>query len=176
MQRRFIPFDAYQAVSAPMSENRVKAMLPGDRTFIDWNFNVDWMRIAPGDPTRIQFGGLTGERNADLRIMAERLQQRLLRIFPDLDEVRFEHVWTGKCAGTFDINPRIGQHEGVYYAGGYCFAGVPMGTLFGRKIAKRIPWTGRRLERVRHAGAVEVFLHGQPVVRAAGAEVDEPER
>lgn len=138
LQRRFIPFDAYQAVSAPMSENRVKAMLPGDRTFIDWNFNVDWMRIAPGDPTRIQFGGLTGERDADLRIMAERLQQRLLRIFPDLDEVRFEHVWTGKCAGTFDINPRIGSHEGVYYAGGYCFAGVPMGTLFGRKIAKRI--------------------------------------
>jgi glycine/D-amino acid oxidase-like deaminating enzyme len=138
LQRRFIPFDAYQAVSAPMSENRVRSLLPGDRTFIDWNFNVDWMRIAPGDPTRIQFGGLTGERNADLRIMAERLQQRLLRVFPDLDELRIDHVWTGKCAGTFDMNPRIGQHEGVYYAGAYCFAGVPMGTLFGRKMAQRI--------------------------------------
>ena len=138
LQRRIMPFHAYQAVSAPMSENRVRALLPGDRTFIDWNFNVDWMRIAPGDNTRITFGGLTGEIDADLRIMGERLHQRLLRVFPDMGDLQFDHVWTGKCGGTFDITPRIGCHEGVHFGSGYCFAGVPMGTLFGRKIARRI--------------------------------------
>lgn len=138
LQRRIMPFHAYQAVTAPMSENRIRALLPGDRTFIDWNFNVDWMRIAPGDNTRMTFGGLTGEVDADLRIMAERLQQRLVRIFPDMEGIQFDHVWTGKCGGTFDITPRIGRHEGVHYGGGYCFAGVPMGTLFGQKIARRI--------------------------------------
>ncbi len=138
LNRRIMPFHAYQTVSAPMGENRVKSILPGDRTFIDWNFNVDWMRAAPGDPTRIIFGGLTGEIDADLRVMAERLHQRLLRVFPDLGDLQFDHVWTGKCGGTFDINPRIGCHDGVYYAGGYCFAGVPMGTLFGKKLAMRI--------------------------------------
>lgn len=138
LARRFMPFHAYQTVSAPMGESRVRALLPGDRTYIDWNFNVDWLRIAPGDPTRIIFGGLTGEIDAGLRVMAERLKARLLRVFPDLKDLQFDHVWTGKCAGTFDVNPRIGCHDGVHYAGGYCFAGVPMGTLFGAKIAKRI--------------------------------------
>lgn len=138
LQRRIMPFHAYQTVSAPLGENRVRAVLPGGRTFIDWNFNVDWMREAPGDPARIIFGGLTGEIDADLRVMAERLHQRLTRIFPDLADLQFDHVWTGKCGGTFDINPKIGCHDGVYYAGGYCFAGVPMGTLFGRKLAMRI--------------------------------------
>jgi glycine/D-amino acid oxidase-like deaminating enzyme len=138
LQRRIMPFHAYQAVSAPLGENRVRSLLPGDRTFIDWNFNVDWMRIAPGDNARIVFGGLTGEIDADLRVMAERLQQRLLRVFPDLGDLRFDHVWTGRCGGTFDITPRLGCHEGVHYGSGYCFAGVPMGTLFGRKIARRI--------------------------------------
>jgi glycine/D-amino acid oxidase-like deaminating enzyme len=138
LQRRIMPFHAYQAVSAPMSANQVRALLPGDRTFIDWNFNVDWMRIAPGDDTRIVFGGLTGEIGADLRIMGERLHKRLLRVFPDMGGLRFDHVWTGKCGGTFDITPRIGCHGGVYYGSGYCFAGVPMGTLFGKKIARRI--------------------------------------
>ncbi|WP_421694192.1 NAD(P)/FAD-dependent oxidoreductase [Aestuariivirga sp.] len=138
LQRRIMPFHAYQAVSAPMSENRVRALLPGDRTFIDWNFNVDWMRIAPGDNTRITFGGLTGEIDADLRVMGERLKHRLVRIFPEMGDLQFDHVWTGKCGGTFDITPRIGRHEGVYYGSGYCFAGVPMGTLFGKKIARRI--------------------------------------
>ena len=138
LQRRIMPFHAYQAVSAPMSANQVRALLPGDRTFIDWNFNVDWMRIAPGDNTRIVFGGLTGEIGADLRIMGERLHKRLLRVFPDMGGLHFDHVWTGKCGGTFDITPRIGCHEGVHYGSGYCFAGVPMGTLFGKKIARRI--------------------------------------
>ncbi len=125
-------------VSAPLGENRVKALMPGNRTFIDWNFNVDWMRHAPGDPTRIVFGGLTGEINADLRVMAERLHKRLLRVFPDLGDLQFDHVWTGRCGGTFDVNRKIGCHDGIHYAGGYCFAGVPMGTLFGKKLARRI--------------------------------------
>jgi glycine/D-amino acid oxidase-like deaminating enzyme len=137
-KRRVMPFDAYQTVSEQMDKERVRHLLPGDHTFIDWNFNVDWVRRVPGDPTRIVFGGLTGGRNQDLRIMAERLHVRLVRIFPELVDLRFDHVWTGKCGGTFDLFPHIGCHEGIHYAVGYCFAGVPMGTLFGRKLARRI--------------------------------------
>ncbi len=51
LKRRVMPLDAYQTVSEPMSAERVRQLLPGDRTFIDWNFNVDWIRRAPGDPT-----------------------------------------------------------------------------------------------------------------------------
>lgn len=138
LQRRLLPFDAYQAVSAPLGDERVRQLMPADRTYIDWNFNVDFMRRVPGDPSRIAFGGLTGAIDEDLRVMAERLKMRLLRIFPDLADLQFDHVWTGKCAGTFDINPRIGSHDGVHFAGGYCFAGVPMGTLFGQKLARRV--------------------------------------
>lgn len=138
LQRRLIPFDAYQAVSAPLDAGQVRELLPGDRTFIDWNFDVDWFRRAPDDPTRILFGGLTGGRNQNLQQMAQRLRARMLRIFPDLTALRVDHVWTGKCAGTFDVTPCIGRHEGIHFAGGYCFVGVPMGTLFGLKLARRL--------------------------------------
>jgi glycine/D-amino acid oxidase-like deaminating enzyme len=47
-------------------------------------------------------------------------------------------VWTGRCAGSFDLYPHIGCREGIHYAVGYCFAGLPMGTWFGRKVAERI--------------------------------------
>lgn len=138
LQRRVIPFDAYQAVSSPLGEARVAALLAGDRTFIDWNFDVDWFRRVPDDPSRIQFGGLTGGRNEDLRSIARRLRARMLRIFPGIGDLAVSHVWTVRCAGTFDFEPRIGLHDGIHYAGGYCFVGVPMGTLFGRKLASRV--------------------------------------
>jgi glycine/D-amino acid oxidase-like deaminating enzyme len=122
----------------------VAKLLPADRTYIDWNFNVDYIRRAPDDSSRIIFGGLTGGHVRNLRAMAKRLHARLQRIFPALQQARIDNVWTGRCAGTLDLYPHLGTHEGIHYALGYCFAGVPMGTWFGRKSAERI--TGRKTE------------------------------
>jgi glycine/D-amino acid oxidase-like deaminating enzyme len=70
--------------------------------------------------------------------MGARLRLRLARIFPALADVGIDNVWTGKCAGSFDLYPHIGCHAGIHYAAGYCFAGVPMGTWFGLKAAERM--------------------------------------
>jgi glycine/D-amino acid oxidase-like deaminating enzyme len=70
--------------------------------------------------------------------MATRLHAALLRIVPDLAGVRLSHAWTGKCAGTFDLYPHIGVHDGIHFALGYCFAGVPMGSWMGLKAALKI--------------------------------------
>jgi glycine/D-amino acid oxidase-like deaminating enzyme len=138
LKRRVIPFDAYMIATEPLDPALVSRLLPTDRTYIDWNFNVDFIRRAPDDPSRIIFGGLTGGRVTNLKAMAHRLHGRLTRIFAALGSARIDHVWTGRCAGTFDLYPHLGVHEGVHYALGYCFAGVPMGTWFGMKAARRI--------------------------------------
>ena len=57
---------------------------------------------------------------------------------PDLTGVRISRAWSGYCAGTFDLWPHIGVHDGVHYALGYCFAGLPMGTYLGNKAALQI--------------------------------------
>jgi glycine/D-amino acid oxidase-like deaminating enzyme len=138
LKRRVMPFDAYMVATEPLDPVLVARLLPTDRTYIDWNFNVDFIRRAPDDPSRILFGGLTGPRVTDLRAMANKLHERLVRIFPVLSTTRFDNVWTGRCAGTLDLYPHVGAHEGVHCALGYCFAGVPMGTWLGMKVAHRI--------------------------------------
>jgi glycine/D-amino acid oxidase-like deaminating enzyme len=138
LKRRIIPFDAHVMTTEQLDKDLVAKLLPADRTYLDWNFNVDYIRRAPDDPSRIIFGGLTGPRAADLRAMAKRLYARLLRIFPALDGARIDCIWTGRCAGTLDLNPHLGTHGGIHFALGYCFAGVPMGTWFGKKAAERI--------------------------------------
>ncbi|MNG08012.1 hypothetical protein D3C84_913420 [compost metagenome] len=63
----------------------------------------------------------------------------MLRILPGLGhDVRLSHAWSGRCGGTFDFMPHMGVREGIHYAMGYNFAGVPMGTYFGLKMAQRI--------------------------------------
>jgi glycine/D-amino acid oxidase-like deaminating enzyme len=138
LNRRVIPFDAYIMTTERIDPALIAKLLPTDRTYIDWNFNVDFIRRTPDDPARINFGGLTGSHVTDLRLMARKLHKRLTRIFPELVETRIDHIWTGRCAGTFDLYPHMGTHDGIHYALGYCFAGVPMGTWFGIRTAGKI--------------------------------------
>jgi glycine/D-amino acid oxidase-like deaminating enzyme len=137
LQRRVIPFDAYMIAAEAIDPGTMNRLLPGDRTYLDHAHNIDFMRRSP-DGTRILFGGRTGSRSAGLKAKAEELRSCAARIIPEIGAMRLSHAWTGRCAGTFDLFPHIGTANGIHYAGGYCFAGVPMGTYLGRKAASRI--------------------------------------
>jgi len=104
---------------------------------IDSNLDIDFFRPAPAEP-RLLFGGATANGLEDPAAIARLLHARLRRALPDLADVKLSHVWTGQCAGTFDMMPHIGCHDGIWYGMGYNFAGVPMGSFFGLKIAQRI--------------------------------------
>ena len=137
LQRRVIPFDAYMIATEKLDAATMSRLLPGGRTYIDHAHNIDFMRPSP-DGTRILFGGRTGSRAPSLRAKAVELRHCAARLIGEIGTLRLSHVWTGRCAGTFDLFPHIGTIGGIHFAGGYCFAGVPMGTYLGRKAAARI--------------------------------------
>jgi glycine/D-amino acid oxidase-like deaminating enzyme len=137
LNRRVVPFRGYMIATEPLAPERLDRLLPRDRTIHDWNHNLNFMRRSP-DGTRMLMGGLTGSAEGDLARMARRLHRHYRALFPELAAIRLTHCWSGYCAGTFDLWPHLGEHEGVHYALGYCYAGVPMGTYLGRKAALRI--------------------------------------
>ncbi|HUI18179.1 MAG TPA: FAD-binding oxidoreductase [Alphaproteobacteria bacterium] len=137
LRRRVVPFDAYMIATAPLHPELLARLLPQDRTVLDTNHNLNYVRCSP-DGTRLLMGGRTGSRLPTPEAAASRLVRELARIFPDLARVELSHSWTGRCAATFDFFPHIGVHQGIHYALGYCFAGIPMGTHFGRKLALKI--------------------------------------
>jgi glycine/D-amino acid oxidase-like deaminating enzyme len=99
--------------------------------------NINFLRPAPGE-SRILFGGMTGSHTNSLPDFGARLLRRFQKIMPDFAGIRLAHVWTGQCAGTFDFMPHLAQRGRVWFAAGYNFAGVPMGTYLGMKLAHRI--------------------------------------
>ncbi|MDP2331315.1 MAG: FAD-binding oxidoreductase [Reyranella sp.] len=135
--RRVIPFVGYMAATEPLPPALLEKQLPRRRTVIDSNLDIDFFRPAPDSP-RLLFGGATANGLEDPAAIAALLHRRLARALPDLADVKLSHVWTGQCAGTFDMMPHIGCHDGIWHGMGYNFAGVPMGSFFGLKIAQRI--------------------------------------
>ncbi len=135
--RRVIPFTGYMAATEVLPDELFRKVIPNGRTIIDSNLNIDFFRPAPDSP-RIVFGGATGSGLEDAQEIAARLHGILARALPDLASARLSHVWTGQCAATFDMMPHMGCHDGIWYGMGYNFAGVPMGTHIGRKIAHNI--------------------------------------
>ena len=135
--RRVIPFTGYMAATEELPADLLAKAIPNRRTVLDTNLDLDFFRPAP-DSLRILFGGATGSGLAGTEAIAQRLRGILARVLPDLSGKRLSRVWSGECAATFDMMPHIGQAEGIWYAMGYNFAGVPMGSYLGRKIAEKI--------------------------------------
>jgi len=136
-KRRLVPFRAFMATTEPLDPALLDALIPQGRTIIDSNTNIDFFRRAPDAP-RLVFGGATAEKLADEEAIAARMRKIMLKVFPQLGDVRLSHVWDGYCAGTFDMKPHVGQRGRLHYALGYNFAGVALGCRFGKRIADRI--------------------------------------
>ncbi len=137
LQRRIIPFDAHMIATAPLDPAVVQRILPQDRTYIDHVHDVISLRRSP-DNTRLLFLWRTGTRPSTPRKKGAQLHADAARIVPEFAKLKIGHSWTGRCAGTFNLWPHLTSHKGVHFAGGYCFAGLPMGTYLGRKAAARI--------------------------------------
>ncbi len=137
LQRRVVPFRGLMIATEELPEKKLNQILPQDRTTHDFNNNLIYLRRAPDSP-RLLFGGRTGFMSDDGRKIARLLHERMTRVLPDMQHVRISRAWNGFGAGTFDLYPHLGNHDGVHYALGYCFAGVPMGTYLGHKMALRV--------------------------------------
>jgi glycine/D-amino acid oxidase-like deaminating enzyme len=102
VRRRLIPFDAYMIATERLPAATVRALLPTNRTVIDCNHNIIYLRRSP-DGARILFGGQTGARTTDLKSRAAALHRLATKILPGFGDLRLSYAWTGRCAGTFDL-------------------------------------------------------------------------
>jgi glycine/D-amino acid oxidase-like deaminating enzyme len=135
--RRVIPFKGYMAATEELPPELLKKMIPNGRVVIDTNTDIDFFRIAP-DSRRMILGGATASGMEQTDEIAERLHTIMSHVLPDLTGKRFTHIWSGYCAGTFDMMPHVGGNDGLWYAMGYNFAGVTMGTYMGNKVAMQM--------------------------------------
>jgi len=110
--------------------------------------------------TEYQFNnGIRYEKDIDGRRRA--LTDELVRIYPKLEGIQFEMVWSGIMGVSLRLLESIGvtgAHQNIYYGMGYAGHGVNMATLAGRIIAdlyagegdewKKLPYVNRPLPNI----------------------------
>ena len=142
LRRRLVPFHGYMVATEPLPRGNRSGACRRRAGLSSSSTTTSSSCAASPDGERLLFGGYTGGPVPNLKGMARACTGARPRIVPDLAGVRLSHAWTGKCAGTFDLYPHIGVHDGVHFALGYCFAGVPMGSWMGLKVALKIMGDG----------------------------------
>lgn len=137
MYNRVVKIDTGAAVTEPLSADLMRELTPKQRGFGETGRIFMWFRPTP-DHTRFIFGGRMGRPGAGPERRAQAIRSSVFRVFPQLHDVSFSHVWSGNVGYTADHAPHIGYQDGVWLAGGYCGSGVTRSLYFGMKLARKI--------------------------------------
>ncbi len=145
VSRYIIPLESLIVATEPLSRERALAINREDIAIYDSKFCLDYYRLSAD--RRLLFGG--GEvyvPNMPVNIAAK-MKQRILAVYPQLNDIKIEYTWRGKIAITRNRLPSIGRLDAdVYYAQGFSGHGVALTGLVGKIIAEIISGTVERYD------------------------------
>ena len=137
-KRSVVPIRGYQIATEPLPESLLNELLPFNRTYTDRRNASNYLRPSP-DGTRLLFGGQTGALlEDDMTKAAVRVRKEMVDLFPALRNVQLSHAWSGRCAATIDMFPKVGLKNGIHFAMAYCFSGNVLAPYFGHHVAQKI--------------------------------------
>ena len=135
-----MPINNFILATESLGKDRARSLIRNHVAVSDTKFVVDYFRMSPD--YRLLFGGgenYTRRFPTDIKSFVRRY---MLRVFPQLSEVRIEYAWGGTLAITRSRLPLFGRLEGdTYYALGYSGQGVALATLAGQVLSDAIAGT-----------------------------------
>lgn len=137
LKRRVIPIGSYMIATELLDRALVDELIPQNRIVSDTRRVIYYYRASP-DRRRILFGGRVSLNETDPMLSGPKLHADMAAIFPQLAATKISHSWCGFIAYTFDELMHVGQRDGMYYAMGYCGAGVGTASYFGMRVGQKV--------------------------------------
>lgn len=135
-QRRIIPIGSYIIATEELPKDVIDRLMPTNRVLSDTRKLVYYYRPSP-DRKRILFGGRVSLGETEPKRTGPLLREELIRIFPELNNVRISHSWSGLVGYTFDSIMHSGNDNGLHYTMGYCGSGVGMASYLGMRVGQQ---------------------------------------
>ncbi|PQV54516.1 FAD-binding oxidoreductase [Paraburkholderia sp. BL21I4N1] len=136
VERAVLPIATYVMATEPLGA-RLSDALDTRAAVYDTRFAFDYYRPLPD--TRILWGGRISVRDRAPDTIARLLRRDLLKVYPQLRDVRIEHAWGGLMSYARHKMPQIGRSvDGVWYAVGFGGHGMAPTTVSGELLAAAI--------------------------------------
>ena len=134
---RVMPVSTQMIATAPLGEERARALLPTGMCVEDVRYILDYFRVSADH--RLIFGGGVVYGGTDPADVVAKIRPNLVKVFPHLADVKIDYAWSGNFALSFSRVPQMGRlGKSVYFAHGYSGHGVTGSHLFGRILSEAI--------------------------------------
>lgn len=139
---KVLPAGSYIITTEPLSREVAQSLIPQDLALCDQKVGLDYYRLTAD--RRLLFGGACHYSGKDPADIGAYMRPKMLKVFPQLANVKLDYQWGGMIGITANRFPQVGrlsQHPNVYYAQGYSGHGVNV-----------THWTAKLLAEAIHAG------------------------
>ena len=146
------PAGSFIIATEPLSEALVKDINPLDLAVCDPNYVLDYFRLSAD--RRMLFGGRCNYSGRDPLSIKKTMLPRMVKIYPQLKDVKVDYEWGGKIGVVINRIPHLGRvGNNVFFAQGYSGHGVNVTHLTGQILADVVAGTSERFdvfEKVKH--------------------------
>jgi gamma-glutamylputrescine oxidase len=142
---RVMPVGTYVVATEPLGEERIRALMRENVAVADVNFVLDYFRQSADQ--RLLFGGRVSYSGINESDSGRATRARMLRVFPQLADVRLDHVWGGYVDITMNRAPDFGRvAPNVLYLQGFSGHGIAMAGMAGRLAADAVAGQAERFD------------------------------
>ena len=134
LSRTSMPCGSQIITTEPLSQDQALSLLPGNHCVEDCNYLLDYFRLTADN--RLLYGGGVVYGAREPVDIAALIRPKLKKTFPQLQNVKISHSWSGNFLLTRSRMPQFGRLEKhVWYMQGYSGHGVTCTHLAGKLIA-----------------------------------------
>lgn len=149
---RIVPVGTYMIATEPMGEARAGELMPHRPAVSDNNFVLDYFRISADH--RLLFGAGDSYSGTAPRNLISRIRNRMLGVFPQLEDLAVTHAWGGFVDMTLNMAPNFGRlGNNIYYLQGFSGHGLAFTGMAGKLVAEAVAGQAERFDvfsRIRH--------------------------
>ena len=145
LQQKIVRITSTVGVTTPLSIDQINDVLPGGTAVADCNNILDYFRIT-GDQ-RLLFGAGADYLGRETKNKKGFIRERILKLFPQLNNFDLEFARDGYIAGTRNQLPEIRQlQSNIYIAHGFSGHGLALTGLAGMLISEKISGNSKRFD------------------------------
>ena len=128
----------------PLGAERARSLITNNAAVCDMNWVLDYFRCSADH--RLLFGGrvssVVGSPDA-----ADLTRERMLRVFPQLADVRIDYSWGGHVDVTLNRAPHFGRlASNIYFLQGFSGHGIALTGIAGKLVAQAIAGSAERFD------------------------------